>query len=106
MLKKELRLSKRSDIKDVLEKGKMIHTPLFGVLVVPALENKWGWIISKKISKYAVDRNRIRRLLSEVVRNNWDKQKNNYWRLVLGKKAIVGKTYDDIEREIVKIIEN
>lgn len=59
-----------SEFKLILDTGVMIQTPLFGVRYIKSDKTKYGWVVSKKISTKAVDRNRIKRRLSEVVRKN------------------------------------
>ena len=59
-----------SEFKLILDTGVMIQTPLFGVRYIKSEKTKYGWVVSKKISTKAVDRNRIKRRLSEVVRKN------------------------------------
>ncbi|MDD3002695.1 MAG: ribonuclease P protein component, partial [Candidatus Shapirobacteria bacterium] len=63
-----------------------------------------GFIVSKKISKRAVDRNKIRRILSEVVRENLERFENGTRIIFLMKKEILGKKYDEVEKEVEKFI--
>ena len=46
--------------------GKLVQTPLFGILISPSRQTqpRFGFIISTKLSSSAVVRNRLRRLLS------------------------------------------
>ena len=50
---------------------------------------KFGFIISKKISKKAVVRNKIKRLLAEEVKKNLDKFENGFRGIFLIKKNII-----------------
>lgn len=69
-------------------------------------ENKFGFIISKKISKRAVDRNRIKRLLSEAVKINLDKVKSRGNKVVfLAKKTMLGKKMAEVIPEIKEMLE-
>lgn len=107
MLKKQLRLTKQNEINEVKQTGKLLSTPLFGLLYVKADDNKLGWIVSKKISKKAVVRNRIRRLLAEAAKKNWEKWKKMEGRgLILVKREIVGKTLTEIEKEWKGLLES
>jgi ribonuclease P protein component len=70
MLAKKYRLSKRPDIEAVFKKGRRINHPLF---VLYIMHNRLGYSrfafpVSKKVSKKAVERNRIRRMERESVR--------------------------------------
>jgi len=47
----------------------MYQTPLFGLSIVKSPgTSQYGFVISKKISKKAVDRNKIRRRLAEIIK--------------------------------------
>ena len=105
MLKKENRIGTKNEFIEVKEGGKLCQTPLFGCLVLKKDEGKkFGWVISKKISKMAVDRNRIKRLLAETVRKNLDKFPEGTRVVFLAKKIILGKSGKEIEEEIRKLI--
>jgi len=106
MLAKEFILKRRKDIELVMKKGYIHQTPLFGILVYDGKEvvdKRFGFIISKKISKRAVDRNRIKRLLTEAVRKNIDKFEDKKWVVFLAKKSLLGLKYEEVEKEILKI---
>ncbi len=105
MLAKEFILKRRKDIELVMKKGYIHQTPLFGILVYDGKEvvdKRFGFIISKKISKRAVDRNRIKRLLTEAVRKNIDKFEDKKWVVFLAKKSLLGLKYEEVEREITR----
>jgi ribonuclease P protein component len=79
MLPKKYRLKKSGDIKGVLKFGR---TDREGFLTFKTRENnltisRFAFLISLKISKKATVRNRLRRKLSEFVRINLSKIKNN-----------------------------
>ena len=106
MLAKELILKKRKDFELVMKEGKMHQTPLFGLLVYISEEvkdRKFGFLISKKVSKRAVDRNRIKRLLAEAVRKNIDVFSKKAWMVFLAKKTLIDLKYEEVEKEILKI---
>ena len=70
MLQKTKRISQKKEFDELRKSGKIVHTPLFGFLwqIKPDKEVRFGFVVSKKISKRAVDRNKIRRRLAEVLR--------------------------------------
>ena len=105
MLKKINRLSKIKDFTQVKEKGLMYHSPFFSLLVLKSSdeEKRFGFVISKKISKRAVDRNKIKRFLSESVRSNLDKF-NGIKAVFLVKRIILEKSFEEVDQEVVKII--
>jgi len=106
VLKKINRIGGRSDFLEIKNNGRLINSPLFGLLFLKKedKERKIGFVVSKKISKKAVDRNKIRRRLSEVVIENWELVEEG-WRLIfLVKKEILNKNIGEIEKEFKKCL--
>lgn len=72
MLTKENRLRKKKDFEIIFKNGKTFKE---GFLILKIIKtnlekNRFGFIISQKVSKKATVRNRIKRKLREVVRLN------------------------------------
>lgn len=69
-LKRALRLRKNSEFQRVRQQGRHITSPLLLLAWAPNEEAtvRIGFVVSKRISKHAVARNFIKRLLSEAVR--------------------------------------
>lgn len=85
----------------------MYPTPLFGMLVLKSEEGKkFGFIISKKISKRAVDRNKIKRKLAEGVRLNMDSLNGDYKIVFLAKKILLTSPMEVIGEEIKNWLSN
>ena len=107
MLKRENRIRLKKEFLEIKNKGRVYYSPLFGLLMSKENDDqkKFAFVVSKKISKKAVERNRIRRLLSEVVRNNLDKFEDGIRLVFLTKQAVLGKSLKEIERELLKFIE-
>lgn len=112
MLKKIERISKKSEFEEIKNKGELIASPLFGLVWMksdPTLpetaprQRKFGAIISKKISKKAVERNRIRRRLMEAVRLNMDIFPDRFRGIFLVKKNILEKSETEIEECLKKL---
>ncbi len=61
---------KSKRIKEVLKKGKVLKSKNFILLYLPSKEKnlRFAFIVSKKISKKAVERNRVKRILKEALR--------------------------------------
>ena len=107
MLKKINRGLKRSDFDQLRDEGKVYQSPLFGLSVISNGEGlRLATIISKKISKKAVDRNKVRRLLMEASRKNLTILKDMNLKMVfLGKKILLEKSYKEADIEVKKIFE-
>jgi len=106
VLKRENRIRLKREFAEVKNKGRILYSPLFGFLTYKENDDqkKIGFIVSKKISKRAVDRNRIRRILSEIVRKKLERFENGTRIIFLTKKEILGKKYDEVEKEVEKFI--
>jgi len=100
MLKKQYRLS---DFKKL--KSKTINSPLFTLKYLESGEkvSKFAFIISKKIDKRAVVRNKIKRQLSKSIENILEKIKTGYNFIFIARKEILGKNQKEIETEVEKI---
>ena len=77
----------------------------FGVVVLNKDddETRFGVIISKKISKKAVERNKIKRRLMEVLGKNRKKFDKGKRILFLAKKEILGVKPKEIEVELKRV---
>lgn len=108
MLPRKYRLTKRSDFQKVLENGTVFQGRLFGLAVLKkdtGEEPRIGIIVSNKISKKAVDRNRIRRLVREAVREQLARAPKGTLLVFLAKKVIVGENLENIKRETRRLYE-
>jgi ribonuclease P protein component len=107
MLKKINRALKREDFADSRELGVIYQSPLFGVSVIKNLEQKvqFGFVISRKIAKSAVVRNKIKRYIAEALRKNLGEWKDKNLKVIfLFKKNILEKKSEEIDVEVIKII--
>ena len=96
MLKKINRGLTRKDFEASRKVGKMYQSPLFGVSVIKQDGVcRVGFVISKKISKKAVERNKIRRRLAEVIKN---KMPIGLKIIVLAKKNILEADLEQIRK--------
>lgn len=104
-LKKSLRLKKKKDIQEVKQKGEIYHTPLFSVLYLNNQQDgpKFGFVVSKKIDKIAVKRNKVRRQLAEAVRSVITQIKPDIYALVLAKKSIKKADFEQIKNNLLKV---
>ena len=83
MLAKSNRLTKEKDFRRVFRRGKRYETPLFRVYIGEQKESlssgsRFGVIVSKKVSKKAVDRNRIKRVIRAAIKEYIEKTKGNF----------------------------
>ena len=106
MLKRINRIGTKKEFEEVKEKGRAYQAPLLAMVILKKEdeEKKFGLVVSKRISKKAVIRNKIRRTVYEVLRRQLDKISKGVRGIVLVRMAIVGKGTEEIEREIGEII--
>jgi ribonuclease P protein component len=69
-LKRAFRLRKNRDFQRVSKRGRRVSSPLLTLSWTPNTEAQLrvGFVISKRVSRHAVDRNRLKRLLGEAIR--------------------------------------
>ncbi|MFH0852076.1 MAG: ribonuclease P protein component [bacterium] len=109
MLKRASRLKKNNDFKAVFKKGRVLRGVLADIWTAPnGLElNRFGFIAGLKVSKSAVIRNRARRQLSEIFKEQRERPENGVDVVVIAKPMIVGKTqkeiFDDVGKNFKKI---
>ena len=125
MLPKQHRLPLRTELKRIQKEGKLIQGELFSLLVSGRVHlgggakfdsrehlrggarppSRFGLIVSTKIHKKAVRRNRIRRLLVAAVGKMLPEIKPGFDGVFLVKKAILGKRLVVIEKEVRALFE-
>lgn len=108
MLPKKFRLTKKRDFEKVLAEGKIIQGEFFGLAVSQDERNenpKVGFIISNKVSKKAVERNRIRRILREATKKEIEELSQKSLLVFLAKKSAVGVSARRLSRDAQKLLE-
>ena len=74
MLSSKYRFHSRGGVKYTYQKGRTIRTPKLSLVYAKNSRHKqrFAVVVSKKILKSAVGRNRIRRRVYEIIRQNFD----------------------------------
>lgn len=108
MLKKENRLRKKKDFEEVFKRGqtKTGRNIFLKVKKNKLKTNRFGWIVSLKISKKAVVRNRIKRQLRAIAKKNFLNLKQGFDIIVIVKSEIIDKNYQEIENDFEKLLKN
>jgi ribonuclease P protein component len=99
MIKKENRLNKKKDIENVLKNGKSFYNDLIVIKVLKnsLLKNRFCIIISAKISKKSVDRQKIRRRIKYIILTNKSLFKKGFDCLIMVKKDLSLISYSDLK---------
>ena len=112
MLPRKNRLSLRTELHRIQKEGKIYHSPFFGLLVNKRseikdqrLESRFGLIVSKKVHKRAVKRNRVKRLLRESVRLLLPKVKPGFDAVFLTKKKILEEDFSAVSQTVSRVFE-
>ena len=114
MLPKQYRLKKRLAFKATYKVKNSSHsggvTLFAGVLKKEETPTKVGFVVSKKVHKRAVKRNRLKRLMREsyrlLLKNGELGDSQKYLSLVfIGTENALGKKFDEIYSSIKKLVE-
>jgi len=111
MLSSKNRLRKKSDIDNVFKHGKTVAGRfVFLKALKNGLENnRFAFVVSLKVSKRAVDRNKIKRRLREIIKQSLDKSsgqaglKQGFDFVIVAKPLICNKNFQEIKQDINEI---
>ncbi|MEK7211579.1 MAG: ribonuclease P protein component [Patescibacteria group bacterium] len=94
------------DFGRILKQGRIFNTPYFRLRSLPNnFPNiRVGIIISAKVSKKAVLRNRLKRQISEIFRLNFSKLQPGYDIVITVSGSMVGKKYQEIKEEVLRAL--
>ncbi len=103
MLAKKNRLTDTRSFKKVQEEGSVFQSKNFGIAYLKRADedpSRFAFVVSTKIAKDAVDRNTIKRHMSETVRSLVPEIRNGYDVVFLAKTSILRVPADEIIREV------
>ncbi len=114
MLPKQFRLKSRSAFKATYKVKNSIHvggvTLFVGIAKKDDFPTKVGFVVSKKVHKRAVKRNRLKRLMRESYRlllkkNDLGKSQKYMSLIFVGTEKALGKNFSEINMAISKLIQ-
>ena len=107
MLNKKYRFHSRGGVRYVYQKGKTVRGTKASLVFVPN-ERKFtrvAVVVSKKVEKTAVGRNRIRRRVYEVIRRNFEYlPKETDYIFVIFSKDVMKMPFPELERMLVELV--
>ena len=106
MLPRENRLKKEEDFKKVFKKGRGFTNDL---LVLKVIKNnldisRFAFVISKKISKKATVRNRIKRRLDNIIRADLPKIKKGWDGIIIALPDIENKKFEILKKDAESLL--
>ncbi len=106
MLKKINRVSKRKEVEELRKARIVYQSPIFGMLTLDKKdeEKRFLVVISKRISKKAVIRNKLKRQMTEVIRLNLDKIRPGVRVGFLVRVRILEWKWKEIKTEMEKVL--
>ena len=103
MLAKKIRLKGKKNFDRIEKEGKVYQSANFGIAYIKRGDgdpSRFGFIVSTKIAKDAVDRNRFKRAMSEAVRLASIDLENGFDVVFLAKTSIVRVPTSEIMKEV------
>ncbi len=103
MLAKKFKLTGAKDYERVQKEGKIFQSENFGIAYLhrrDEQDSKFGFVVSTKIAKDAVDRNRFKRAMSEAVRIDSINLEKGYDIVFLAKTSITRVSTTNIMKEV------
>jgi ribonuclease P protein component len=106
MLPKENRLRKKNDFENVLRRGGGLKQDF---LVLKLKENKlkdtrFGFIVSQKVSKKAVIRNRVKRRLREIIKLKMEEIKKGIDVVLIALPGAEKKDFSETKKEMEDLL--
>ena len=108
MLSKEYRFHSRGGVKYVYRNGKTVRRPDVSLVFCDNTRERtrFAVVVSKKVLKSAVGRNRIRRRIYEVIRLDLDKfKKPRDYIFVVYNKNVKAQSFDELQKTIRSLLE-
>ena len=101
-------LTKKKDFDAVFKAGRPVYDRLFGVRKVKndLGHNRFGIMISTKVSKKAVVRNKIRRRIREALKKNTTGNDQGFDVIINVLKEAAESSYADIETVVIRLFGN
>lgn len=102
MLNKKNRISNRNVIEQLFRNGKLYKNHFFVFKYEKAIgsPSQFAVSVSKKISKKAVIRNRLRRQVNDILRLNLNSLKQDFKALIIARPASQNATFQEISKSI------
>lgn len=101
-LPRSRRLRSAKDFANMRAEGRAVHTRDLKVVVRPSTRSRLGLVVSKRVSKRAVDRNQVKRHLRESFRRNPHLFPPHTDILLIAKPSALGVPGDTLCRQLAR----
>lgn len=108
MLNKKYRFHSRGGVRYVYQHGKTLRSPNMSLVFMPNKRKftRFAVVVSKKVEKSAVARNRIRRRVYEALRKNFELiPKENDYIFVIFSKNVGEMSFSELEKQLGTLVE-
>ena len=108
MLSKKFRFHRQNHVRKVYRIGQSARTKHIGLKYLEQrdpTENRVAVVVSKKIDKKAVTRNRIRRRMYEIIRRDWSETKQGYDLVfTVYDNVLATENHEKLEKEVKELL--
>lgn len=103
MLPKQHRLKSNKEISLIIKQGKTVGGKYIVIKFLPKQNdiNKFAFIVSNKISKVAVIRNKIKRRLREIIRTHLILTNSKYDFIIFAKKDVIFIDFNTLKQDLL-----
>ncbi|OGF28285.1 ribonuclease P protein component [Candidatus Falkowbacteria bacterium RIFOXYC2_FULL_47_12] len=104
MLAKNYKIQKKKEVEAVFKNGRSSFDDIVGVKILPTAQgnSRFVVVVSTKVSKKAIERNRVKRKLSEICRLSLTRLAAGNDFFILALPASVQKTYRELENSLLR----
>ncbi|MDP2820743.1 MAG: ribonuclease P protein component [bacterium] len=102
MLKKNLRIRKQKNFDFLYKKGKRTKSKFFAVIFTPndVGFNRFAFIVSSKVDKRAVARNKLKRRMREITRANYNKIKPSFDFIIIAFPQAIKADFNELKADL------
>lgn len=106
MLPKKNRLKKKKDFENIFKGGKGYKEDFLYLKIIKnnLKSSRFGFIVGKNFSKKAAVRNRIRRQLRELIKNNLSKITSGIDGVIIVRPGLQITDFWDLEEKVVNLL--
>lgn len=106
MFSRDQRLSKTKDIEKVFSRGRRCYAFPITLIFLPNTlpVNRCTVVVSLKVSKKAVERNKVRRRIRAILQKYQPETKQGYDMIVLTSKEILSLSYSQMEKNVENLL--